>query len=453
LVDLTISRLQQTAQPSLNTIKLQIGYDSAYVKQEVQRQQNITNLSHESNRLIDEIVSFEPRSGNDFEGITILYKKIFNYLLYKNKQHIIGNYSKIKLTPSVQNTIEREVAAALESVLPRAGLRPFVSLTTPEKVAQLCELSNIVIGIRLFNRDIGKGGVGLESFNEIINHDARTLIQDLNGEVGEVMEQSDRYTMFFNVLNDLPNPGAEELIEHYKQELTYKRQFLIYLLELKSDVQISEQNIEGLQAKYQKEIKELKDLIGNKSSIPKDQVYPKFDSLSQIYSQLLEEKNLAYLRQDLFQVLLEFKQSMTNDLNEVVIRESKAIYAEKAHNQRALEEHIAQTMDSQVVGDDIIRLMPNSTPDFMHIPLDFLGFCLVNIVENGLLMPGKPNLGVFKYNDKYCVFADQESIEKFVANPNKYTDQIVEKCRKMPELIHLLKMQDHFPDASLAALL
>jgi len=204
--------------------------------------------------------------------------------LYKNKQHIIGNYSKIKLTPSVQNTIEREVAAALESVLPRAGLRPFVSLTVPEKVAQLCELSNIVIGIRLFNRDIGKGGVGLESFNEIINHDARSLIQDLNGEVGEVMEQSDRYTMFFNVLNELADPGAVDVVEYYKQELTYKRQFLIYLLELKSDVQISEQNIEGLQAKYQKEINELKNLIGNKSSIPKDQVYPKFDSLSQIYS-------------------------------------------------------------------------------------------------------------------------------------------------------------------------
>ena len=50
--------------------------------------------------------------------------------------------------------------------------------------------------------------------------------------------------------------------------------------------------------------------------------------------------------------------------------------------------------------------MPNSTPDFMHIPLDFLGFCLVNIVENSLLMPGKPNLGVFKYNEKYCVFSD-----------------------------------------------
>lgn len=54
----------------------------------------------------------------------MLYKKIFNYLLYKNKQHIIGNFSSITLTPTISNTIEREVAAALESVLPRAGKFP-----------------------------------------------------------------------------------------------------------------------------------------------------------------------------------------------------------------------------------------------------------------------------------------------------------------------------------------
>jgi len=58
--------------------------------------------------------------------------------------------------------------------------------------------------------------------------------------------------------------------------------------------------------------------------------------------------------------------------------------------------------------------MPDTTPEFMHIPLDFLGFCLVHIAEKGLLMPGKPNLGVFKYKDKYCVFSEQESVEKFI---------------------------------------
>jgi hypothetical protein len=126
---------------------------------------------------------------------------------------------------------------------------------------------------------------------------------------------------------------------------------------------------------------------------------------------------------------------------------------EKANKMRQIEDHIAQNMESQVVGNNIIRLMPNSTPDFMHIPLDFLGFCLVNIVEHALLMPGKPNLGVFKYKEKYCVFADEQAIEKFIGHPDRYLNEVIEICRKKPELIHLLKMQDHFPDASLAALL
>lgn len=93
-----------------------------------------------------------------------------------------------------------------------------------------------MIGIRLFNRDIGKGGVGLESFSEIINHPARSLISDLNSEIGEIMEHSDKYTMYFNVLHDLSKPGDPNQIEVHKEELTYKRQFLIYILELKSDV-------------------------------------------------------------------------------------------------------------------------------------------------------------------------------------------------------------------------
>ena len=137
---------------------------------------------------------------------------------------------------------------------------------------------------------------------------------------------------------------------------------------------------------------------------------------------------------------------MTNTLSEGTIRESQALYTEKAQRLRLQEEEIARNVDSQVEGEtqNILRLMPNSTPEFMHIPLDFLGFCLVNIVENGLLMPGKPNLGVFKFNEKYCVFADLESIDKFIANPNMYLEQVVEKCRRMPELIHLLKMQEHF---------
>jgi len=62
------------------------------------------------------------------------------------------------------------------------------------------------------------------------------------------MESSDNYTIFFNVLEEIENKTKfnKQDILLYKDELTFKRQFLIYILELKSDVQISEQNIEEL---------------------------------------------------------------------------------------------------------------------------------------------------------------------------------------------------------------
>jgi len=61
---------------------------------------------------------------------------------------------------------------------------------------------------------------------------------------------------------------------------------------------------------------------------------------------LLEEKNLSILRKELFMVLLEFKELMTSRLPEQLVREGKHLYMEKANNQRLIEEHIAQTLDS-----------------------------------------------------------------------------------------------------------
>jgi len=66
--------------------------------------------------------------------------------------------------------VEKEVAAALESIIPRAALGPFVSLNPSEKVTQLVELSNLVIGIRLFNKEINKGGSSLASVKELVEH-------------------------------------------------------------------------------------------------------------------------------------------------------------------------------------------------------------------------------------------------------------------------------------------
>lgn len=72
-----------------------------------------------------------------------------------------------------------EVGAALESVIPRAALGPFVSLNPSEKVTQLVELANLVIGIRLFNKKIGKGGVSLSSLEDLSKYPARELPEQI----------------------------------------------------------------------------------------------------------------------------------------------------------------------------------------------------------------------------------------------------------------------------------
>jgi len=48
-------------------------------------------------------------------------------------------------------------------------LAPFISLSNSEKVTQLAELSNLVIGIRLFNKEIKKGGASLSSVEELVD--------------------------------------------------------------------------------------------------------------------------------------------------------------------------------------------------------------------------------------------------------------------------------------------
>lgn len=134
-------------------------YDSAYIEFEWKNQEKLKKQSLETGKLTDDVVSLEIKNSKDFEGLTILYKRIFNYLLYKNKELAQQlPFQQIQQDSAVtQFNVEKEVAAALESIIPRAALGPFVSLNPSEKITQLVELSNLVIGIRLFNKEIEKG--------------------------------------------------------------------------------------------------------------------------------------------------------------------------------------------------------------------------------------------------------------------------------------------------------
>lgn len=54
------------------------------------------------------------------------------------------------------------LSAALQSVFPQTELGTFMSLVKKDKERQLQELTMIVTGIRLFNKECGKGGEGID---------------------------------------------------------------------------------------------------------------------------------------------------------------------------------------------------------------------------------------------------------------------------------------------------
>ena len=58
--------------------------------------------------------------------------------------------------------------AALQSVFPQTELGTFLTLSKKDKERQMKELTMIVTGIRLFNRDCGKGGEGIDDCRYII---------------------------------------------------------------------------------------------------------------------------------------------------------------------------------------------------------------------------------------------------------------------------------------------
>lgn len=98
-------------------------------------------------------------------------------------------------------------------------------------------------------------------------------------------------------------------------------------------------------------------------------------------------------------------------------------------------------------------LTPQSTPDFLSMPLDFQGFCVYSLVTYGILVPGNPTVGVVSYKGRSCVFEEGDGLAKFMADPGNFFVGVREACYKAPELIQPLRLHEDFPKCSLYGIL
>ena len=142
VINKSVLRLLERDSPKMECVKMQVAFDASHVAGEDALYSQREQAQARRTELQRPIVSSRGVDAGDFDALTALYREIFA-LLTKDKEGA-------EYDDSVRRQVEREVAAAVESVFPRIGLKSFVMLSTEDKKLQLEELSHIILGIRLF---------------------------------------------------------------------------------------------------------------------------------------------------------------------------------------------------------------------------------------------------------------------------------------------------------------
>ena len=275
LVNLAVDRLGKEDDPSLETLRMQVAFDSAYVARQEQLEKDRAAAKRSYGVIEQSICAVKLQSTKDVGGMGQMHRLIVAALLTKTGQ-------------STQNQVyQKEVAAALESVLPRANLHAFTSLSYSDKRDRLTDLHHYVLGIRLFNKAIGKGGTGLadrisEAYSAT-NELAHLVEQQLDAARQEVEEYS---TVITHVLAQ--EAEASVPLKRLQDELTNRRQFKSFLESFHEEVFVNLDRVQALAQDNEAELDELKDLVGRKSAVPKERVYPLFETLARKWAEAEE---------------------------------------------------------------------------------------------------------------------------------------------------------------------
>lgn len=536
----SIEKLLEKDSPQLETMKMQVDFDSTFWNEdnEFQKVIKLRNKILSTHKI--GIIELEMANASDFETLTLLYRKIFQYLLEFNPTMKKGG----------DKTVEREVAAALESVFPRIGLKAFVQLRPEEKNSQLSELAHIVFGIRLFNRSQGRGGTDIENLDDSCEKLSREFEEQISSQVEKytaLCAEHQKIIVRAHLIKKRQDREKKELgrreaksfrqsafevtdrlLDRWSQELINRRQYLSFLLSLQSESSAVISRLLELHDAIRSDLSTMVNLIAGKSAVSKEQVYPRFQSAATNWLLFWESYNILRARIKTYEVLYKYQSSYTTTISDTVLTdeatdemvveialEAANLHVDEKHQPVAPKEHTLADSDdrtfrvlsradspravaeSKSAVDSIdlqekkssgarelianrvrsdsaagkeaeevvvleekastgaVLLSVNSTPDFMSLPLELQGFCPWSMVNGrGLLIPGRPGLGVVRYENLYYVFDHLIGIKEFMEDPEQFLRSIRDMAMKHPELIHLLRLQaSWFPTVAISKLL
>lgn len=463
LVSMAVARLSKEDDPSLETIRMQVAFDAAYVEKQEALEKEKAGTKRAYSLLEQSICATTLQSTKDVSGMGQMHRLIIAALLTRTGQN-----------PS-NEVFQREVAAALESVLPRANLFPFTTLDYGDKRDRLADLHNYVLGIRLFNKALGKGGSGLgDKVKETSDH-----VLTLAEAVVEQMTDSERVIedeqLVINHVHKAAG-GAEmaakdaALLQRLQDELAFKRQYHSFLESFEQEMATSQEQIHNVALDYDAHMEELRELVGRKSAVPKERVYPLFEGLAKLWMEAKDLEMHSGALRGIFDELVVFAQPTFNS----VLRDEDIMTAQQAPSEItgaaaagegggagaeggetgavAGENHTAAVSGDQIVSAldpasaTPVHVFKSENPEIIQLAVEFSGFCAHTMaVRGGLLLPGNPTNGNVLYKGKLYGFVSMDALLAFLKGPDEILEGVLKEAKKKPELINLLHLDRHFP--------
>ncbi|XP_076780103.1 cilia- and flagella-associated protein 206 [Arvicanthis niloticus] len=429
LVKLCVARLLDNKNPSLDTIKMQVYFDMNYTSRE--------DFLEEHHRVLESRLGIISREITDNracarEELENLYRKVVSYVLLRSG---LGSPTDIKIV--------REATAALQSVFPQAELATFLALSKKDKERQLKELTMIVTGIRLFNRDCGKGGEGIDDLPAILHEAIPATTQHIDSQLQIAQDQAFRYTAILEKVTRNPLM-AKELQPYMLKEALYNvRQYEIFLQTVLSDIITCAEEVEMMIKQLAAQLEQLKITVKSKTAVPTSQVFPIFIALASLWMSFQDET-----------VLISVLSNLTTNL-ELFLGTHELLFPEKVmqglldgvivkSDLTRIEEHMEERVQ---LTDFRVQewLFPETTANFNKLLIQYRGFCGYTFAAtDGLLLPGNPSIGILKYKEKYYTFSTKDAAYSFAENPDHYINVIKEKAKKNAELIQLLELHQQF---------
>ncbi|KAM9495312.1 cilia- and flagella-associated protein 206 [Clarias gariepinus] len=428
LVELCVKRLLDHNSPALDTIKMQVHFDMNYTSRRefVEEHQKVVQM-----RLNPVRREITDSSAKRREELDALYGRIVTYMLLRSG---LGS-------PSDPNNIQ-EATAALQSVFPSSELAAFMSLLKQDKEQQLKELTTIVTGIRLFNKDRGKGGESIDNLLAVLNTALPAASKDVERELEGTQHLTWRYTTLLEK-GSAPDTDPKLKRDLLMQALYNLRQHETFLKIILADVITSAQKVEALQTDLISRMRVLNATVHEKTAVPSSQVFPHFTALAKLWAGLQNEMFLLNMLRKAALSLRPFLSAQSELLNKEQLDQMLQGEVIKSDAERVAES--SEDRVDPVEMKSYEWILPETTANFEQLPLQYRGVCGYTLIEkNGLLLPGNPNIGILKHKEKYYSFTSKQAAYQFASKADEYIEQITENAKRSPELIQLLELHQQF---------